>query len=196
MQIHMLDGSSLSVVDEQIVAARQRQQRSYCWWPARPSRTAVAALLLSAIVVVVCFVTLSGTEDPPLLQPKQRAGHRVLSAEVTFIRHGMSCGNAVSWKVSQATKDALHELAERLGDDEFDDASDLAESSVRDPPLTQLGVEDSQRARLAFVGRGDDFVGSSTLRRARETATHMFPGRTIAVLPVSNDTLAAWRGVS
>eukprot|EP01046_Picozoa_sp_COSAG06_P076381 COSAG06_NODE_24354_length_665_cov_1.157244_1_plen_136_part_00 len=73
MQIHMLDGSSLSVVDEQIVAARQRQQRSHCWWPARPSRIAVAALLLSAIVV------------------------GVLSAEVTFIRHGMSCGNAVSW---------------------------------------------------------------------------------------------------
>ena len=103
---------------------------------------------------------------------------------VTFIRHGMSCGNAIAWSATQQTLDALETIAASLQIN----ASDVASAAVRDPPLCELGIQDSKSSAGFYAAAGADFVGSSVLQRALQTAHHTFPGRMVRVLPSIGET--------
>ena len=94
---------------------------------------------------------------------------------VTYYRHGFSCGNAVSWSPSESIKTKLASLTKQFGDD----ASGLATGAVRDPALTDLGMQDSAAATCPHA----DFVMSSSMRRAMQTAHGMFPNQIVHVVP-------------
>lgn len=82
-----------------------------------------------------------------------------------FVRHALSCTNAVD-----IVEERWFARFLRLFD--------------RDPPLANRGIADSQRSAECFDGFDDfDLVLTSFLRRAIETAHHMFP-RVQRIVPV------------
>jgi len=95
--------------------------------------------------------------------PKKRAvldkDAELIDVRVYYVRHGLSCGNI---------------------------APVYAEFTLQDPSLSQTGLENSQRAGLNFQyylqreGISLDFVGSSSLMRAKQTAMKMFPAQIAA----------------
>jgi len=102
-------------------------------------------------------------------------------AEVIFIRHGMSCANAVARHPSDAIVKLLADIGKEFGGS----GADAVECAYRDPPLTNLGMQNSMDAapHFAALRPGLDFVGSSAVLRAMQTARLMFPKRTVHVLP-------------
>lgn len=95
---------------------------------------------------------------------------------IALIRHSKSCANHV--RHLAGTEDREHPLV-------------AASQRLRDPPLSAIGQRMARaygpllRDRLADAGFNIDnaTIGSSHLRRAKQTAALLFPGRTTTTFP-------------
>jgi len=101
--------------------------------------------------------------------------------EVLFVRHGHACHNALSYHTEQ------------VGPIKTGKFKHL---SYADAPLTDCGLVNSQanghELRAALGNWTPQFVGTSSMIRAMETAMAMFPGYTVVPLPfIREDAMGA-----
>jgi len=95
---------------------------------------------------------------------------------IQFIRHAFSCANMVQQFAEGGT-------LTRWG-------GTLGKAYLRDPMLSECGAVRSLSAgnMLRSTAEAPDFVLSSSMLRAMETAAYMFPGRTITPVPYISES--------
>jgi len=106
---------------------------------------------------------------------------RNIKVEVLFVRHGHACHNALSYHT------------DNIGPIK---TGKVKHAFYSDPPLTDCGLLNSEvNGHELHAALGDwnpQFVGSSSMVRAMETAIAMFPGHKVVPLPfIPEDALGA-----
>jgi len=106
---------------------------------------------------------------------------RNIKVEVLFVRHGHACHNALSYHT------------DNIGPIK---TGKVKHAFYSDPPLTDCGLLNSEvnghELRAALGDWNPQFVGSSSMVRAMETAIAMFPGHKVVPLPfIPEDALGA-----
>lgn len=99
--------------------------------------------------------------------------------QIDWIRHGFSCANALSSLSVNTVWTAIRDLEVKRG------------KYARDAKLTDIGISQAQLANKKFFKRYNsyDMICCSQLRRAMETAQHLYDGidKDIFVLPYVNE---------
>jgi len=116
-----------------------------------------AQLAIFCCVSVQLVVLLS-------LQACISAAENQTRVELVLVRHSVSCSNMLKWHGENQT------WRERDGD-------------YADPLLSDLGLDDARALASLAATLHPDFVGSSRLMRAMETAHILFPERDVHVWP-------------
>ena len=98
---------------------------------------------------------------------KGECGCKERQIKIIFIRHGFSCANA--------------KKASGLW-------GRISKSAIRDPALTNRGIDDVRKAARDMKGIKPDVVMSSTLLRAQQTASFLYPNKRVIVAPFISET--------